>query len=129
MVLAVWDPRDRTLSVASAGHPPLVVWDGQRNREIGPPSRPLGIDLPGEDRFETVVCPPGAIVLGYTDGVVEAISPFGEAFGFERWPAALAGRTGQPAAAVLDSLLTELDQHRGNVPADDDVTAVVLAIT
>ncbi len=128
MILGVWDPRDRTLTVASAGHPPLVVWDGEQNREIGPPSRPLGIDLPGEDRDEVIVCPPGTIVLGYTDGVVEAVSPFGEPFGFERWPSSLTARSGQSASAILDALLADLDHHCGDVPADDDVTAVVISL-
>ena len=33
------------LEVAAAGHPPLLLYDGESVRELGPPGPPLGVDL------------------------------------------------------------------------------------
>jgi sigma-B regulation protein RsbU (phosphoserine phosphatase) len=130
LLLAVWDPVNRKLSVANAGHPPLLLWD-RGIREVGKSSSPLGTALDTQVTVEEIVdLDPGAIVVGYTDGAPEASAPSGEAFGYDRWMvrlAELAGR-GQPAARILDRLLADVAAHRAGKPAEDDVTAVVLRL-
>ena len=90
LLLAVWDPSTRELRVATAGHPPLLLFDGDDLRELGAPARPLGIDLPGEDVEEVAQCPEGTLVVAFTDGVGEAVSPANELFGYERWASGVA---------------------------------------
>jgi sigma-B regulation protein RsbU (phosphoserine phosphatase) len=126
LLLAVWDPRDRTLRVASAGHPPLLLWDGRELKEVGSPSNPLGVQLASEVREDCVPCHQGAVLVAYTDGVPEALSPRGEPFTFERWPTSLPGMVEESAEEILRRLLAEVDQHRQGHPAADDVTALVL---
>jgi PAS domain S-box-containing protein len=71
-VYAVYDPGDRSLTYANAGHlPPLLCLPGQPTRRLlGAASPPLGIGQPGllEERVEL---PTDALLVLYTDGLVE----------------------------------------------------------
>lgn len=72
-LVGVLDPAERTLRLASAGHPPplLVDADGDVTVMEVDPGLPLGV---GGGRFveQTVQLEPGSLVLLYTDGLVEA---------------------------------------------------------
>ncbi|WP_078880756.1 SpoIIE family protein phosphatase [Kitasatospora purpeofusca] len=71
-ICAVYDPLERTLQIASAGHlPPVwVAPDGTSHRIETPPGVPLGV---GGVAFESIrfVLPEGGMVALYTDGLVE----------------------------------------------------------
>jgi sigma-B regulation protein RsbU (phosphoserine phosphatase) len=131
LLLAVWDPRSRRLTVANAGHPPLLFWDGHEVSELGHPGSPLGTTLKGDaDREETVEVPIGAVVVGYSDGVPEANAPSGETYGYEAWPAMLGeiAPEGLNASGILEELLAGVTRHRAGQQAEDDLTAVVLRL-
>ncbi len=128
LLLAVWDPGRRELSVVSAGHPPLLVCNRGKVREIGHCGQPLGVELAGNDGEERVPCDGAAVLVGYTDGVVEAMSPAGEPFTYDRWPAALPGLAEQPAAEILAELLGQVDAHCAGRAVGDDVTVAVVKI-
>ncbi|MGW7584774.1 SpoIIE family protein phosphatase [Kitasatospora sp. NPDC054768] len=71
-VCAVYDPLERTVQIASAGHlPPVRVGpDGTAARVDVPPGVPLGV---GGVAFESIEfdIPEGGMVALYTDGLVE----------------------------------------------------------
>ncbi|MER5635646.1 SpoIIE family protein phosphatase [Kitasatospora sp. NPDC002227] len=71
-ICAVYDPVDRTCTVAAAGHlPPIIVSpDGTAKVVELPPGVPLGV---GGVAFESTefTLPEGALVALYTDGLVE----------------------------------------------------------
>ena len=50
LLLAVWDPERRSLSVASAGHPPLLLATEDGVQEVGRPGLPLGNQLHTDDQ-------------------------------------------------------------------------------
>lgn len=128
LLLVLWDPARRELSVASAGHLPLLVASGDGVRELGCPGPPLGVDLKSDDEDERLHCPDPAVLVGYSDGVVESVSPSGELFGYERWPKALAELTDKDPRAVLEELLGDVECHRAGGAPGDDVTAVVVRL-
>ena len=128
LLLALWDPQARELTVATAGHPPLLLDDGGTVRELGRPGRPLGVGLDGDDVEVRVACEGAATLVAFSDGVVEATSPAGEAFGYRRWPEMLPGLAGHGAAGTLQALLGAVDAHRAGRPLDDDLTAVVVKL-
>ncbi len=128
LLLAVWDPARRELTVATAGHPPLLLYDGQDLRELGPPGRPLGVELAGTDEEIRVACSEAATLVAFSDGAVEATSPTGETFGYQRWPELLPALTGRSATGILEALLGAVDAHRAGKAPDDDVTAIVVKL-
>jgi len=73
VVAATYDPQDRTLVYACAGHPPPVVIGSKARVPVtAGSSPPIGAALPTGMRQSTVSLPGQATVCFYTDGVVEA---------------------------------------------------------
>lgn len=126
LLLMVWDPRSRRLSVSSAGHPPLLVYTGDQVFELGSPGLPLGNQLAAEEKAEDFDCSSDQLlVVAYSDGAPEAVSPSGELFGYDRWPAVIPSIARESAQRILEALLHRVDEHRSERPAGDDLTAVV----
>jgi sigma-B regulation protein RsbU (phosphoserine phosphatase) len=87
---------------------------------------PLGALAEGHYVLDEVQVQRGELVLGYSDGVLDARSPAGDFFGAERLVAALAAAPAEPTAAV-DSILTQLAAFTRGEDPYDDVTLVAVA--
>ncbi|HEX7580192.1 MAG TPA: SpoIIE family protein phosphatase, partial [Thermoanaerobaculia bacterium] len=93
------------------------------------PSRPLGVRLPGS--FTTVRAPlvPGDLWVLLSDGIVEALAPDGEVFGFPRLESLLARGAGGTAVETRDRVLAAWrDFTGGDLPADDRTLLVLKVI-
>lgn len=72
-VLAVHDPRRETLTWASAGHPPPILFGAEADEPLTAVSvPPLGAGVATGLRQTTVPLPPGSTACLFTDGVTEA---------------------------------------------------------
>jgi anti-sigma regulatory factor (Ser/Thr protein kinase)/putative methionine-R-sulfoxide reductase with GAF domain len=73
MLLAVIDPTHTTLRVSLAGHPPPVLApEGERGRPLEVPlDPPVGVGDAVRRRSATFELPPGSLLCGFTDGLVE----------------------------------------------------------
>ncbi len=120
-VYAVYDPSDRSLTYANAGHlPPLLCEPGRPTRPLVASSYPpLGVGLPAM-REETVELPPDSLIALYTDGLVEHRDHDLDA-GIESLRAQLDARD-----APLEELPAQLVEALLPDGPDDDV-AVLLA--
>jgi len=68
---------------------------------------------------------PGDILLGYTDGVVEANGSDGEFFTMERLVATL-DAPASSAADLLDRIADGVEKHTGEADQFDDVTLLAI---
>jgi PAS domain S-box-containing protein len=107
-VAGVLDPRTRSLSIASAGHPsPLVRTAGGVVEEIALRGLPLGLRDASPTPVATRHLNPGDILVLYTDGLTESTRDVVE--GERRLFAAVArpdmARARDVAAALVDSIL------------------------
>jgi phosphoserine phosphatase RsbU/P len=102
---------DGAVALATAGHPAPY-----RNGEEIPlsPSLPLGITADAEYTETALRLDPGDTFTFFSDGVVEAQSPTGELFGFER-TRAIASQSAQSIAVIA--------QRFGQ---EDDITVLTL---
>jgi hypothetical protein len=122
-VAATYDPRDRVLVYACAGHPPPVVLG---SRLIAPTiassAPPIGVGMRTGTR-QTVVSVPGrSQICFYTDGVIEAKLD-SELFGVERLTDTLAELGPKAtASAVLDRVAEQADRR------PDDMAACLLSV-
>ncbi len=123
VVAATYQPRERILTYACAGHPPPVVLG---SRSIAPitvcSSPPIGAGMRTGTR-QTVVSVPGrSQVCFHTDGVTEARVE-GELFGDERLTRTLTELgPGATASALLDRVAEETDAR------PDDMAACLLDV-
>ncbi len=107
--LGIIDPVTGTLSYASAGHPPPLMWfpDGTIG-ELTAADLPLGLrNERASDPDATIVFPEGAMLTLYTDGLTESTRDMFD--GERRLRAALARKdvreASAPAAAILQAML------------------------
>jgi len=129
MIVSV-DTRDRYISVAGAGHCPLLAADNEGLvYSIEPEGVPLGI-LP-----ETVF-PHQLAMLGdanwlclYTDGVVDACDDHGQCFGVQRLAEVLVRAQQEHCGAALfqERLFRALDSFQPANASVDEQTCLVLA--
>src|SRR5262249_23628840 len=66
----------------------------------------------------------GDILVLYTDGITEAMSADGEAFGLDRLCAAVAEVAGEATTKILEHLMAEVEGFMAR--QEDDMTALVL---
>ncbi|MEV4703276.1 SpoIIE family protein phosphatase [Actinoplanes sp. NPDC049316] len=117
---AEYSAADGTLTYACAGHPPpLLVMDGRARFLMDGRSQPLRVR--GRPRSQARVgCPPGAMLVWYSDGLVERRTRTIDR-GLEELTRLAAQLTGDEPQAWCDALLKGMTD--GETVADDVVVA------
>jgi hypothetical protein len=125
--IAILDWSTRVLTIASAGHPPLLHVSAGTVRSFGGGSLPLGTGLEAHYQEEQRTLHAGDCLILCTDGILELNNargvPMGEAQLAEE--AARASHAGS-ARQIRDSILNGISRYKGDVEATDDMTLVVL---
>lgn len=120
------EPATGRLTYACAGHPfPLLRRAGGEVVELGHGGLPLGLRDPLPVACEEVELGPEDLLLLYSDGLPEALSTDGRAFGFERLAELLA--PGGTPQEVHDRILAAFDRHTAGEPLRDDLTLVAVS--
>ncbi len=123
---AVLDPPSGALAFVCVGHPfPLLRRASGEVVELGTGGFPLGIRERLDIAQHQVSLAPGDLLLLYSDGLPEAVSQTGEAFGYDAMRALL--RPSGGVREVHDRFLRALTAHVGSEPLKDDVTLVAVA--
>jgi sigma-B regulation protein RsbU (phosphoserine phosphatase) len=125
-VYAVFDIETRTIRVANAGHPPLLLGRADR-RVIQSDEHGLMLGIMPDAVYTTseLELRDGDCVLLYTDGISEARNPNGEFLDLDRVRDWLSSANGHDARMFADEALDRLQRWRGGTAFDDDVTLVV----
>ncbi len=122
-IYAIYDPADRRLEYANAGHlPPLLAAPGTATRRLDAGGPPLGTGL-NQVGGETVELPVGSTLMLYTDGLVEHRGSDIDD-GIDRLAALLTDTD-----APIDDLAGLLVQRMLPDGPDDDVAALVVRPT
>jgi serine phosphatase RsbU (regulator of sigma subunit) len=125
--LAEYDPARRTLHYINAGHnhPILRRSNGLIERlDVG--GLPLGIQPEVKYESATVALAPGDWLVIFTDGLVEAVNPYGAEYDEARLLNAIAAGAASTPSEMLKRLMSELDLFVGSTPQHDDVTCMLL---
>jgi phosphoserine phosphatase RsbU/P len=130
LLLAVVDPRTRTMQYVNAGHPGLVLCRADGVTVLEKTGMVLGVV--GDQVYRE--SPPiplasGDLLFLHTDGVDEAMGKDREVFGAQRLHAALARARPESAEGVLDSVGRALAQHVGERPFEDDYTMIAVKVS
>jgi serine phosphatase RsbU (regulator of sigma subunit) len=119
-----------TLTLASAGHPPVLHYSSRAGRfeEVGAGAPPLGTSLDAHFELQTTPLLPKDLLVFYTDGLVEARNGQGHDYGDARLQRAVARAVGGTARDVRDAILGDLANFKGDAEQSDDITVVVARI-
>jgi sigma-B regulation protein RsbU (phosphoserine phosphatase) len=123
--IAVYDSATRNLRYTNAGHLPsfLISKDSALHLDIG--GMVLGVVEDYCYEEGTVIVPPDALLVGYSDGLVEPENVYGEEFGIRRLQqAAVAVQNGSPQS-VAESLMFAAEEWAGTPEQADDMTVIV----
>ena len=124
----VLEPASGRLTYINAGHnsPLVILAGGEAVHELESSALPLGI-VPGQV-YETsaVVLGPGELLVGFSDGITEAMNRDGELFGDARLLQAAKASTGQSADELVQTLIRLVDEFVDGAPQADDMTIMVV---
>jgi len=114
------------LSLANAGHcPAFLVRPEGGPEELMAGSFPMGSRLCQPASLEKPFPVDSRLVL-YSDGLVEAVSPDGEPFGYERLQEIVGDSANQSSANLTAMILDALAKHADGTPAADDLTVLIV---
>ena len=127
MMLARISADGSRVTYASAGHEPgyIVSPDGDVliTESTG---MVLGVVHNATYGEQSIEIAPGTVIVMLSDGVAEARDPTGKLFGREPIRQTLRDSVRGDAYAIAELILQRTRKHRGERPADDDETVVVI---
>jgi sigma-B regulation protein RsbU (phosphoserine phosphatase) len=134
MVYGVFDTQRYLLTLARAGHNPVIMRKTQANevQVVNPMGLALGLD-PGSTFAKSIqeVSIPfqsGDLFVFYTDGFPEAMNKTLEEFGEDRLCRTVEKYAHGSAAEIMDGVFAEMRQFVGNAKQHDDMTIVVVKV-
>ena len=121
------DPDSGALSFLNAGHnPPLIVHSAGTVEQLASGGLPLGIKPDAEYREGRTQLQHGDVLVIYSDGVTEAVSPTGEEFGATRLYEVVSRNIEASAAGIRDRIESSLTKFAQGTSAADDITLVIV---
>jgi len=124
LLVLLWSPHIRQLVMANAGSTPPRVCRGGEILKPRVEGVPLGLL---EDReYDEIVFQAhrGDIIVLYSDGVTDHLSPEGQDYGRHRLAELVRRECRQPAQSIVDAILADLDRFN-TVPFDDQTLLVM----
>ena len=135
LLYAVFDFKRRTVTLANAGLPYPIrkrrgdVIGGEPAAQIELPGVPLG-SFSGTNYDEVVLdMKVGDLFVFVSDGVTDAQDPLLREFGSDRLLGVVDQAHDQSAREIVDAIFAAVAEFRGDMPPNDDTTAVVVRIT
>src|SRR5277367_3255409 len=123
--IAVYDSATRTLRYTNAGHLPgfLIANGTSKHLDIGG----MVLGVMGDYVYEegSVIVPPNALLVEYSDGLVEPENVYGEEFGIRRLQEAAIRVQSSAPRVVGQSLMMAAEEWAGTPEQADDMTVVV----
>jgi len=123
--IAVYDIATRKLRYTNAGHlPGLCLWDG-KGIHLDKGGIVLGVVEDYGYQEGCVDVPADAVLIGYSDGLVEPENAYGEEFGVSRLEAAAQRVRQATPKKIAESLMTTAEEWSGSPEQADDMTVIV----
>jgi sigma-B regulation protein RsbU (phosphoserine phosphatase) len=126
LFFGVLDPLSGKMAYVNAGHEPLLVVNQTGvKKSLKATGTVVGMLPAMEYQVNQVEIEPGDVLIGFTDGVTEAMSPQQKLFGKERL-LSLFENLPSTASELIDRINSELFNHIDNAPQFDDITMIAV---
>lgn len=134
MFYMILDSRTRTISFASAGHNPMILYRGKTKKTyyLNPSGFPVGIKLPDINLFDRTISydklqlHPEDLIVIYTDGITEAMNSKREQFSEERFLHVIRKYGNEDVSDFIHHVKDELNAFTGGFEQSDDITIVAI---
>ena len=128
LLYSVLDLKTGNLMYSRAGHlPPIIInRDGKLIDIPVTQGEALGVFDNLDLDQQQIKIPKGGLGLFFSDGLYEAIDSFGHAFGIDRVKEILVAHRHEKAKAICNSLWGAVQKFSGEIPHQDDFTAVIV---
>jgi sigma-B regulation protein RsbU (phosphoserine phosphatase) len=117
---------DGTVEICNAGHPPPLLLREGTVETFEQSDLPVGLFASEEFSVTELHLKPGDGLVIYSDGVSEAVSPYGDEYSAHRLQHVIRGSGFANPEALVAACRDDLKSFRGNAPRMDDVTLFVL---
>jgi sigma-B regulation protein RsbU (phosphoserine phosphatase) len=123
--IAVYDSAQRTLRYCNAGHLPAFLLCPNEVLHLDEGGMVLGVieDYVFEEGIVNVPC--DALLVGYSDGLIEPENVYGEEFGIPRLEQAAVRVQNKGPREVCESLMASVEEWAGTPEQSDDMTVIV----
>lgn len=128
LLCMIVDPQTGTVTCANAGHPPAVLLRAGAEPCVALETTGLvsGVMSGIEIGSVSMELQPGETLVIYTDGVTEAFDVTGDLFGETALIQCLKNAAGQPAEAIVSTVVAAVTAHAGDCPQSDDLTVIAV---
>ncbi|HEY6389309.1 MAG TPA: PP2C family protein-serine/threonine phosphatase [Candidatus Acidoferrum sp.] len=123
--IAVYDSATRTLRYTNAGHLPGFLIANGTSKHLDKGGMVLGVVEDYVYEEGSVIVPPNALLVEYSDGLVEPENVYGEEFGIRRLQEAAIRVQSSAPRVVGESLMMAAEEWAGTPEQADDMTVVV----
>lgn len=129
LFIGVYDAASRQLHYTNAGHlPPIYICgEGARKLETGGMVVGLFNDVPYEQG--AVEIEHGALLVAYSDGLIEPENVYGEEFGTERLVQVAMKNRGSSTQDIALAMMKAAEEWSGSPEQADDMTVIVMRFT
>ena len=126
LLFGVLNPATGEFSYINGGHePPFIIGPSGIKETLKTAGPVVGIVTGAEFKIHQSHLAPGDILIGYTDGVTEALSPQEQIFSKEKF-LALLQRPASSATELIQRIQNDLFKHIDNAPQFDDITMIAV---
>jgi sigma-B regulation protein RsbU (phosphoserine phosphatase) len=126
LCLGIINPQTGLLAYVNAGHLPLAIVGRSGVRALlNTTGSSVGIDTRSSYRSAIARIEPGEVLVGYTDGVTEAMSPDEVLYTKERF-FSLLEKPASSALELIERVKTDLFRHIRHAPQSDDITMIAV---
>ncbi|CAB1066002.1 Serine phosphatase RsbU, regulator of sigma subunit [Olavius sp. associated proteobacterium Delta 1] len=127
LFFGVINPLNGVLAYINGGHEPLIIVDASSRikKRLDPTGPAVGMMVDIKFEIRQVQIEPGDILIGYTDGVIEAQAPNGDFFTRKRL-LSIIEQTTSSASDLVDRIKTSVSTHVHNAPPSDDITMLAI---
>ena len=129
MIYIELGPDSGKLRLLNAGHLPPLILRTDTIEELPRGGAAYGLLTEMTYQEQGVELGKGDLLVAYSDGLSEAISPEGEFFGDARLVQLLSGLKNLPVESIGERVLSDVDKFIGDAPPFDDLSLVLLKRT
>jgi sigma-B regulation protein RsbU (phosphoserine phosphatase) len=126
LFFGVLDTKTGKISYVNAGHEPVIIVNNSGVKiKLNATGPAVGMIAGAKFNVTEVQIEPGDTLIGYTDGVTEALSPENEFFTNERFFTILE-KPAPTASELIEQITIDLFNHIDNAPRFDDITMIAV---